>query len=66
MKYTIDRFEEGFAVVELENGKFADIPREAIPEAAHEGDIISVLIDTSATKKAKEDIRELENSLWAD
>ncbi|HCC01606.1 MAG TPA: DUF3006 domain-containing protein [Ruminococcaceae bacterium] len=66
MKYTIDRFEGEFAVVELESGKFADIPREAIPEAAHEGDIISVSIDSSATKNAKKDIRKLEDSLWAD
>lgn len=66
MKYTIDRFEGEFAVVELESGKFADIPREAIPEASHEGDVISVTIDTEATKDAKKDIRKLEDSLWAD
>ena len=66
MKYTIDRFEGKFAVVELESGKFIDIPREAIPANAHEGDIISASIDSSETKKAKKDIRELEDSLWAD
>lgn len=66
MKYTIDRFEGNFAVVELENGKFVDIPREAIPADAHEGDIISLSVDTRATEKAKKDIRKLEDSLWAD
>ena len=39
MEYTIDRFEGKFAVVELENKKFANIPREAIPEKAKEGDV---------------------------
>lgn len=66
MKYIIDRFEGKFAVVELENGKFVDIPREAIPETAHEGDIISITVDESATKKAKEDIEKLEKKLWVD
>lgn len=66
MKYTIDRFEGKFAVVELESGKFVDIPREAIPVTAHEGDIITISVDVNATEKAKKDIRKLEDSLWAD
>ncbi|CDZ23914.1 hypothetical protein CCDG5_0785 [[Clostridium] cellulosi] len=66
MKYTIDRFEGNFAVVELENGKFADIPRIAIPAEAREGDIIEVTVNKSETEKRRNEIREMEENLFID
>ncbi|MCI8538144.1 MAG: DUF3006 domain-containing protein [Oscillospiraceae bacterium] len=38
MKYTIDRFEEGFALLEDEAGEMRQIPRTALPPEAREGD----------------------------
>lgn len=66
MKYVIDRFEGEFAVVELENKKFANIPHEAIPPEAKEGDIILVTIDNQHTKEQKEKIKKMMENLWVD
>lgn len=66
MKYTIDRFEGLYAVIELEDGKLVNIPKEAIPASAKEGDIIAVEIDTSATKQRREHIKKLMDEVWAD
>jgi hypothetical protein len=66
MKYTIDRFEDKYAVVELENKQFVDIPRSAIPSEAKEGDIINVQVDKEATNKQKKHIENLMNDVWAD
>lgn len=66
MKYIIDRFEGNFAIVELENGNFIDIPKEAIPKEAKESDIINITIDKEDTAKRKADIRKLENEIFKD
>ncbi|MDU7338624.1 MAG: DUF3006 domain-containing protein [Clostridium sp.] len=66
MKYTIDRFEENFAVVELENRSFVNIPISALPSEAKEGDIISVLIDTEETTERRKKIQSMMQDLWAD
>lgn len=66
MKYTIDRFEGEIAVVELENGKFADVPKIALPKEACESDIITLYVDREATEKRRNEIRELEKSLFND
>jgi hypothetical protein len=66
MKYTIDRFEGNYAVVELENQKFVDIPRLAIPNEAKEGDVIIVQIDKETTSQRKRQIQKLMDDVWAD
>lgn len=66
MKYTIDRFEGEYAVVELENQKFVNIPRSAIPAEAKEGDVISVIIDKVGTEARKKHIKKLMDDVWAD
>lgn len=66
MKYTIDRFESEYVVVELENQKFVNIPRSAIPIEAKEGDIISVQVDTEDTQVRKKHIKKLMDDVWAD
>ncbi len=40
MKYVIDRFEGGIAVLEDENGRFSDVDRTKLPKNAGEGDVI--------------------------
>lgn len=57
MKITIDRFEEDFAIVELENKDMVEVPRVIIPEEAKEGDIISITIEKAETDERKERIR---------
>ena len=66
MKYTIDRFESNIAVVELKNKKIIDIPKEAIPQEAKEGDIINVQVDKTETAKQKKHIKKLMKDVWAD
>jgi len=66
MKYIIDRFESNFAVVELENKQFANIPRSAIPRKAKEGDIIKVEVDKEETKAQEKSIKKLMDDVWTD
>ncbi|MFU0831675.1 MAG: DUF3006 domain-containing protein [Oscillospiraceae bacterium] len=66
MKYTIDRFEGNYAVVELENRKFVNIPRLAIPNEAKEGDVIIVQIDKETTSQREKHIKKLMDDVWAD
>lgn len=40
LKYTIDRFEEDFAVCEASDQRMVNIPFEEIPENSVEGDIL--------------------------
>lgn len=66
MTYTIDRFEGEFAVVELEDKHFINVPREAIPKETKEGDVISVTIDKGETEKRRKEIRKMEDSIFVD
>ncbi len=60
MRYTIDRFEDDFAVVELENGGMANVPRMVLPAEAKEGDVVCVDVDADGTAQKK---REIEGRL---
>lgn len=66
MKYTIDRFEGNFAVVELEDKKFVNVPREAVPAEAKEGDIILTVVDNKGTAEQKHKIEEMMKTMWID
>lgn len=66
MKYTVDRFEGKFAVVELEDKKFVNIPREAIPPEAKEGDIILTVVDNKGTAEQKQKIEEMMKTMFID
>lgn len=57
MKFTIDRFEGEFAIVELENKEMLDIPKGILPIEAKEGDIISVSVEQGETEERKERIQ---------
>lgn len=52
MTVIIDRFENDFAVVELPNGGFTDLPRTLVPGAA-EGDVVTISIDKEETEKER-------------
>lgn len=64
MKLTIDRFEENFAIVELEDGTILNIPKAILPEASKEGDIITILIDKEETSTRRKKIQALESQLF--
>ncbi|MDR7855460.1 DUF3006 domain-containing protein [Tissierella sp.] len=57
MKITIDRFEEEFAIVELENKEMINIPRVILPIEAKEGDIITISVDQGETEERKNRIQ---------
>ncbi|XIH76303.1 DUF3006 domain-containing protein (plasmid) [Priestia aryabhattai] len=66
----IDRFEEGFAVVEIE-GITKDYPKDIFPEDTQVGDVVyitgnKVTVDRQETKKRGKEIEDLMNELWED
>ncbi|KEI01969.1 pyruvate kinase [Clostridium botulinum] len=65
----IDRFEEEFAVVELDDRKIINILKEKLPKEAKEGYVIkitdeSIIIDYEETEKRKKEIEELAKDLF--
>lgn len=57
MRFTIDRFEEEFAIVELENGEVVEIPKAILPSESKEGDIISISVEKDETEERKKRIQ---------
>lgn len=58
MKFTVERFEGNYAVIELEDGKILDIPSSIIPKKAREGDLLEISILEEETKKRKKEIED--------
>ena len=65
MKVIIDRFEGDYAIVELDEWKILELPKELIPEA-EEGDVINIEILKEETNKRKEQIKNKMNQLFID
>ncbi len=63
MKVIIDRFEERFAIVELEDRSIIDISRQLIPHGAKEGDVIEIRIDREETERRRKKARDLMDRL---
>ena len=53
MTFTIDRIEGNYLIVELENGKIINLPKELIPNAK-ENDIYTITLNKDEMKKRKE------------
>lgn len=71
MKGIIDRFENKFAVVELDDKSFININTSEIPKSAKEGDVIfvnkdGISLDLDETKKLKKEVTDLMNELFID
>lgn len=69
MKYTLDRFEEGFALLEQEDRTFLQIPRTNLPEDAQEGSVLILrdgvwVADPEETEKTAQRIRTKMDLLW--
>lgn len=64
MKIIIDRFEGDFAVVELEDRTFINMPKKLIPFGASEGTVLIINIDHEETEKLKAEISRLAKDLF--
>ena len=65
MKVIIDRFENGFAVVELQSKEFENIPTVLVPDAK-EGDVIDISIDNDTTLEREVRINALMGQVFGD
>jgi len=65
MQVVVDRIEEEFIVVELEDGNVVDVPKVLIP-GAKEGDIIDIYINRDETEKKNTEVKKLMDDLFVD
>lgn len=59
MYITIDRFEGKFAVVEMPDGSFANLPRVLVPAGAGEGGVLKIEYDAAETARRQEEAQAL-------
>ena len=60
----IDRFEGELAILELEDGTFAEIPKTLLPDGAKQGDCIRMIIDKETTEMRQKRIRHKMDNLF--
>lgn len=71
MQFTVDRFEEDFAVLESETREMISVPRELLPADCGEGTVLQRTEDGSFIPAKEEEaeraarIREKMKGLWA-
>ncbi len=65
MQVTVDRIEEDYIVLELEDGNIIDVPKELIP-GAKEGDIVDIYINKDEREKKEEEVKKLMDDLFVD
>lgn len=61
----IDRFEGEFAVVELLDKTFINIPLSELPKGSKEGDVLKLRIDHKEMEKRNDRIKDLMDDLWS-
>ncbi|MCL2107574.1 MAG: DUF3006 domain-containing protein [Oscillospiraceae bacterium] len=70
MQYSIDRFEEGFAVCEREDGRFCQIAKTDLPPCAREGSILTYAdgvwaLDLQAERQRRNMLFEWQDDLFS-
>ncbi len=65
MKGIIDRFENEFAVIEIEVGKTGLISKQLVPDA-QEGDIINIQIEKKQTMERRKQMEKLAAKVFED
>lgn len=65
MQVVVDRIEEDYIVVELEDGSVVDVPKVLIP-GAKEGDVIDIYINRDETDKKNTEVNKLMDELFID
>lgn len=63
MTFTIDRIEDNYLIIELENTNTISIPKELIPNAK-ENDIYTITLNKEEMNKRKNNINNLINELF--
>ena len=61
-RLTIDRIEEGFAIVECDGQTF-ELPMQALPKDCQEGDLLTIVcekVDQSRINQAKDRLKRLQ------
>ncbi len=71
MRGIIDRFENKFAVVELDDKSLININKSEIPKSAKEGDVIlinkdGISLDLNETNKLRKEVNDLMDELFID
>ena len=68
MKAVINRFEGGFAVLELEDRTMLPFPAAALPRGAREGDVLKITaeIDREETESRRRSAEKRMNGLFLD
>ena len=65
MQVVVDRIEEDYIVLELEDGSVVDVPKVLIP-GAKEGDVIDIYINRDETDKKNTEVKKLMDDLFID
>jgi len=65
MKVTIDRFEGEYAVLELPDKSFVNVPRKLV-SGAKESDVIEIAVEEKETDQRKRRIDQLAGRLFLD
>lgn len=65
MQVVVDRIEEDYIVLELEDGSVVDVPKVLIP-GAKEGDVIDIYINRDETDKKNTEVKKLMDDLFVD
>lgn len=68
MRGIVDRFEEGYAIIEIEE-EMVDVPLDHVDTDVQAGDVVELrdgkwFVDTDATEERTEEIRKLMESVW--
>ena len=66
MQVTIDRFEEGIAVVQTPDGGVYRLDRALVPPEAREGDVLVIGLDPDATQARRRFMERRMKVVWAD
>lgn len=64
MRVVIDRIEEEIAIMEKDDGSFAEMAKRLVPAEAKEGDVLKISVDTQSTIDRAEEITSLMEELW--
>lgn len=63
MRFTIDRFEGDYVIIQSLEGKMIEIPKTIVPEEAVEGNVLNITIDKEESEEREIMIKEKFNRL---
>lgn len=63
MRFTIDRFEGDYAIIQSFEGKMIEIPKSIVPDEAVEGNVLNITIDKKESEEREIMIKEKFNRL---